>query len=321
MSNKNIEQLASEVSEKKRYLSRRVMAPMADIAVNCIQVMDDADRLDVYLRQSFQRLPNCSRVYVTDRDYRQLSSNVGIEAIDTEFRGQDLASRPYLQSTIPLKGLVLSDVYEDERSGAACISLVQAIQRHGDLKGLLIADFVLEALPIPDNVMRMMSNWQQFRGDPAIRDSLFTQKRRDSYLDGHITDAHRTIVELLMQRGVFHFKLHYSSSRVTLWLYDQPHHYRVHMVDQLLSGAVLNRYPPQDFPDDAIVDREQLETVLDHFMALRYADDNIYLRSGSVNIVNGMVGLNFSCDGTHYMSVQEFIDNDLEYWVGGLQTA
>jgi hypothetical protein len=30
-------------------------------------------------------------------------------------------------------------------------------------------------------------------------------------------------------------------------------------------------------------------------------DENIDLRSGSLNIYNGIVGLNFSCDGSHYM--------------------
>ena len=321
MTNQNIEQLANEVSEKKRYLSRRVMTPMTDIALSCLNVLQDAEHLDAYLTQAIQQLPNCSRIYVTDRSYRQISSNISVAEVDKHFRGQDLDGRPYLQATIPLKGLVLSDIYEDERSGAACISLVQAIQKKGDLKGLVIADFRLDDLPIPDNVMRMMSNWQQFRGDPAIRNSLFSQQRQDSYLDSHIKDVHRVIVELMQHHGVFHFKLHYSSSRVTLWFYDQPHHYRIHMVDQLLSGAVQSRYPRQAYPEDATVSIDQLQQVQDHFVALRYADDNIYLRSGSVNIVNGMVGLNFSCDGTHYMSVDEFIDNDLEYWLGGLQIA
>jgi hypothetical protein len=29
-----------------------------------------------------------------------------------------------------------------------------------------------------------------------------------------------------------------------------------------------------------------------------------------------MVSLTFSCDGTHYMSWQEFLDKDLRFWVG-----
>ncbi|MCK7471133.1 MAG: hypothetical protein MZU95_10405 [Desulfomicrobium escambiense] len=35
--------------------------------------------------------------------------------------------------------------------------------------------------------------------------------------------------------------------------------------------------------------------VLVQFKALRFADETIYLRSGSINVMNGMVGLTFSC--------------------------
>ena len=49
---------------------------------------------------------------------------------------------------------------------------------------------------------------------------------------------------------------------------------------------------------------------------LRMADETLYLRSSSINIFNGLVSLTFSCDGTHYMSWQEFLDKDMSFWVG-----
>ena len=54
------------------------------------------------------------------------------------------------------------------------------------------------------------------------------------------------------------------------------------------------------------------------FKALRFADDTIYLRSGSLNVINGMVGLTFSCDGSHYMPVEEFLAKDDSFWFGAL---
>ena len=42
---------------------------------------------------------------------------------------------------------------------------------------------------------------------------------------------------------------------------------------------------------------------------LRTLDDTLYLRSASINIFNGMISLTFSCDGTHYMSWEEFLQN------------
>lgn len=39
---------------------------------------------------------------------------------------------------------------------------------------------------------------------------------------------------------------------------------------------------------------------------LRFMDETIYLRTGMLNIFNGMIGLTFSCDGSQYMPWQEF---------------
>ena len=53
--------------------------------------------------------------------------------------------------------------------------------------------------------------------------------------------------------------------------------------------------------------------ILEQFQLLRFMDENIYLRSGSLNIFNGMIGLNFSCDGSHYMSYREFLEKDIQF--------
>ncbi|MET0122760.1 MAG: hypothetical protein ABW124_17115, partial [Candidatus Thiodiazotropha sp. 6PLUC9] len=60
----------------------------------------------------------------------------------------------------------------------------------------------------------------------------------------------------------------------------------------------------------------QLREVLQEFKALRFADETIYLRSASINIMNRMLGLTFSCDGSHYMPVDEFIEKNLSFWIG-----
>jgi len=61
--------------------------------------------------------------------------------------------------------------------------------------------------------------------------------------------------------------------------------------------------------------------VFRQFKALRFADDTIYLRSGSLNVMNGMIGLTFSCDGSHYMPVAEFLNKEVGFWTGVRETA
>ena len=56
--------------------------------------------------------------------------------------------------------------------------------------------------------------------------------------------------------------------------------------------------------------------IFEQFKALRFSDETIYLRSGSLNLVNGTVALNFSCDGSHYLNYREFLERGLDFWIG-----
>jgi len=48
------------------------------------------------------------------------------------------------------------------------------------------------------------------------------------------------------------------------------------------------------------------------------SNETVYLRSLSLNLCNGMVALNFSCDGTHYLRFDEFLKRGLDFWFGEL---
>ncbi len=39
---------------------------------------------------------------------------------------------------------------------------------------------------------------------------------------------------------------------------------------------------------------------------LRLTDETVYLRNAAINLVNGMINLTFSCDGTHYIDHKTF---------------
>ena len=159
-------------------------------------------------------------------------------------------------------------------------------------------------------------HWKQYRGDPAIRSGLFQQTRVRSAMDDQFNETFAQIENLMCRHGVFHAKLHFSSSRATLWLYTDPCRYRVYSVDELLTAMPWQDYPPTAYPTDAVVEPEHIRGVLEMFRILRFSDEQIYLRSGSLNLINGMVGLNFSCDGSHYIGVKEFLASPYTRWFG-----
>jgi hypothetical protein len=122
--------------------------------------------------------------------------------------------------------------------------------------------------------------------------------------------------ELISEHGVFHGKLHFSSSRATIWLVDDPFNYRILNFDELIDPDICLAYHRREYHERAIVPTEKIMPIFELFRSLRFADENVYLRAGSLNIINGMVGLNFSCDGSHYMRFDEFLDKSTDFWFG-----
>ena len=95
------------------------------------------------------------------------------------------------------------------------------------------------------------SHWKQYRGDPAIRGGLFEQCRVRSAMDDQFNETFAQIENLMCQHGVFHAKVHFSSSRATLWRYSDPCRYRVLLLNELLTAAPAHdsgqvAAPPRD---------------------------------------------------------------------------
>jgi len=90
------------------------------------------------------------------------------------------------------------------------------------LLGYLGADFDLRELPATQALYQQPGQWLQLKGDPAIRAGLFHQERTVSPMDQQMDTVLHVINELMTIHGVFHAKLHFSSSRATLWEMNDP---------------------------------------------------------------------------------------------------
>jgi hypothetical protein len=108
----------------------------------------------------------------------------------------------------------------------------------------------------------------------------------------------------------------YCLINCTIWFYDDPFQCQLFNSHELLNADLLLAYPERTYLQRAAVIPAQVKKAYALFKALRYIDDTIYLRSGSINIINAMVGLPFSCDGSHYMMVDEFLDRDVRFRLG-----
>lgn len=153
----------------------------------------------------------------------------------------------------------------------------------------------------------MARRWLQIRGDPSIRQFLFNQSRVNNEFDDHLDAVMDKVESLLRERGIFHAKIHFSSGQVTLWSMNDPYNYQVYLKDEFLAPGFMKEFRHFLYPHNACVPPGRIRDLLDIMRVLRQKDDAIYLRSGSLNIINGMVGLVFSCDGSHYIDYMDLI--------------
>lgn len=162
----------------------------------------------------------------------------------------------------------------------------------------------------------MPKRWLQVKGDPSVRAFLFQQERQVSLFDEHLDQLHRVMNALMTRKGVFHIKAHYSSSQLTCWFYDDPYSYKIYMKEEVFYPDFIDSFPSLSYEGrQPFIDIHRIEPILDEFKRLRLSDEQIYLRSASLNRINGMIGMNFSCDGSHYIEHEEFFRRLKEFGV------
>jgi len=312
--------LDKSISKQRSFIEGLLLDPLSELADICAANWNDRRKLDQgmkdYLRTKTDH--RCRLLYVIDRSGVQYSSNISDVMIDETSIGQDLSHRPYLKSidSGSETQLLLSDVYIDKQTRKPCITVLHDIRLNGEVIGYIAADFGLKDLPLK-NVNDLESyEWRQIKGDPSIRGTMFQQTRSRSAMDEHIDEVLDVVESLMTEQGIFHAKLHFSSSRATLWSYSDPYRYRLHVLDEIINPKVCLVYEKMPYPAQSQVTAGMVHNVLKAFKLLREADETIYLRAASLNVMNGLVGLNFSCDGSHYMPANEFLDKDLKFWFG-----
>lgn len=313
----------SVIKTRKSRLLERFKEPMEMLSYKVAAVWLDRNELDVVLLQCLRLnrvLENCHQVYAFNLQGRLISSLVRHDEVIHTVATEDLRNRLYFKKYLPTEGLRLSRAYTCRRSGKNCATVVQTVKVNGVVVGYVAADFLLLDLPQEEEATADRRIWMQVKGDPSIRGTLFMQTRTISLMDESLDDVLTIMEELFVERGLFHCQLHFSSSRCTFWLYEDPYRYRVHVLDEILDD-VLIAYPKRPYPALARVTPEQIRQVLARFKLLREMDDTVYLRSGSLNIINGIVGLNFSCDGSHYMPVEDLLEKGETFWFGTTSSA
>lgn len=301
---------------QREQLARILHQPMSDLAGRCAAAWGDREGLNALLAEGFPEIPHCTFLYCLGTDGAQVSDNLGAGGVEPGYFGRDRSQRPYLREPVPPWGFLLSEAYISLRQQRPSLTALQLVWRDGQNLGYLGADFDLRDLPVTAELYEEPEAWRQVKGDPAIRGTLFQQCRVESPMDRNLNQALSILEELLTQRGVFQCQIHFSSSQATIWTLDDPYRYRILDQEALSDPDICLVYPPRPYPTEAAIPAESIGLILGRLRALRFTDENIYLRQSSINLFNGLVSLTFSCDGSHYMPHDQFLGADTAFWFG-----
>jgi len=316
--NESSESLQDSIARQRAQLATVLFEPLRRLATECSEVWPDRRGLDERLIAGLSYVPYCKFLYALDTNAVQISDNISHEGVIEGDFGRDRSARPYMNEAVPSTGFLLSDAYISMRVRRPSLTAIQVVRdATWNVVGFVGADFDLRSLPLTRELYKDPTHWRQIKGDPAIRSTVFHNTRIDSRMDRHMEEVIGVLEELVVDHGVFHVTLHFSSSRATIWLMDDPYRYRLLDIESLIDPDTCLAYPRHGYPSDATIPADRIRPILEGFQELRFMDDMLYLRSSSVNIFNGMLRLTFSCDGSHYIAFEEFLDRSHAFWAAG----
>jgi hypothetical protein len=311
-------ELQRQVAQQRTVINETLRPQTVKLAIRCRPLLSDREALERILQQAMPSLPYAKYLFVLDAEGRQITSNITRSGTQPDQYGRDRSGRPYMQGVDDAElDFSLSSAYISRNKRRPSLTAVQIIRtREGEIVGYLGVDYDLRELPHVERLHDAEKRWTQAKGDPSIRGNLFNQSRVESLLDSRVDEIIALLVELMCCHGVFHGKLHFASSRATIWTMDDPYSYRILDFETLTDPNICLAYPKREYPDRAVVPVDKIAPIFAMLRELRFSDETIYLRAGSLNLCNGIVSLNFSCDGSHYMPYDEFLSKDLGFWFG-----
>ncbi len=307
-------QLIHTITQQQELFCSWVSTPLQNIANHCAKLWsqqpENTDQFTAALEESMKQIPQYALCYLISPQGKILTPTISHTGNDPLDRGKDVSLRPYFLEWNGHQDFFLSRPYTSTKTNHACMTALQTVRVDGEIFAIIAIDF--DGNRTTFNPALGQRNYTQIKGDPSIRQQLFAQTRTITTMEEQIETVHQRATALLLHHGAFYIQLRYSRSTTTVRFTDRPYEDSVWALEQLLLSDTGNRQPMTSLSTTAA---EQIPAVLQLFHSLRLADENIYLRSGSINIITGMVELNFSCDGTHYLPIPEFLEKSTAFWL------
>ena len=149
--------------------------------------------------------------------------------------------------------------------------------------------------------------------EPELRSILkdinadIKQDYSSKHFDDHMEQLLSIVETLITRKGVFHIAIHFSSSQLVCWTFDNPYSYQIYHADEIFSDHFMRLFAPLDAHLHTCIEHEQLVPILNTLKSLRNKPDGSELRNASIHMLNGYIALSFACDDTRYINFKNFI--------------
>ncbi|MBN6741930.1 hypothetical protein JKG47_15575 [Acidithiobacillus sp. MC6.1] len=327
------------VTNTRTDLINELYDPLHKLADLCAEDWNDKAKTEDVLAKEFCSIPYCKYLYALDNEGKQITANIHKDGFFLESFGRDRSERPYVREALQVVSyagtltgrtsqiwaclpsgelaadFLLSEAYISLGALRPSITAIQLVRnREGEIIGLLGADFALRDLPNTSCLYEERRLSRTFSPQKTGRASEPEGENDRSKTDDNITTVISVMEELVVYHGVFHIKIHFVSDQVTLWTINDPYRYRLLKIEEVIDPDICMAYPKRDYDKTSAIRKKDVREVLGRFGQLRMSKGYFHLRSASLNIFNGIVGLTFSSDGSHYLPYEDFLKADLHLW-------
>jgi len=144
-----------------------------------------------------------------------------------------------------------------------------------------------------------------------------TAQHASDHFDDNIDRLLVIAKDLMLNKGVFHISIHFSSSELVCWTFDNPYSYQVYTAEEVFSTNFMNLFLPVKSNIHTCINKNKILPILDSLKILRDRQNGSELRNASIHMINGYIGLTFACDDTRYINFKDFImplENESSLW-------
>lgn len=135
--------------------------------------------------------------------------------------------------------------------------------------------------------------------------------RKSSYVSNHFDDRLNDLMliakYLMINKGVYHLGIHFSSSQLVCWTYDNPYSFQLYTAEDVFADDFTDQFASYASQMHTQININEVESILESLVALRESKGGSELLNASLHTVNGMIGLTFACDDTRYINYKDFM--------------